>query len=119
MTIPRDKTRLALAAGVLTTSLVLAGCCDGMDYSDLRVIHASKDAPPINLRVGFKNQIEVSSARPQDSRFRLRFHGPSRGVSGSTAAGQSDCSDGRSGKPVTRSCSADASTSLDQLAFGI
>lgn len=29
-----------------------------MDYSELRVIHASKDAPPVNVRVGFKNTIK-------------------------------------------------------------
>lgn len=57
MNISQGKLKLGLAAGILGTSLILAGCSDGMDYSELRVIHASKDAPPVNVRVGFKNSI--------------------------------------------------------------
>ena len=58
MNIPEGKLKLGLAAGVLGTSLLLAGCSDdGMDYSELRVIHASKDAPPVNVRVGINNTI--------------------------------------------------------------
>ena len=46
-----------LAGGLLVSTLVLAGCGDDMLTSDLRVIHASKDAPPVNVRVGNKNEI--------------------------------------------------------------
>lgn len=48
-----------LAAGVLAAPLALAGCAaEDDDYSDLRVIHASKDAPPVNVRVGARTQVK-------------------------------------------------------------
>lgn len=53
MKITGKTLRPALAAGVLTLSLLLAACGDndGNNDSDLRVIHTSKDAPPVNVRV--------------------------------------------------------------------
>lgn len=58
MKIPNGKMKLVLATGVLGAALVLGGCADDKGYSELRVIHASKDAPPVNVRVGFKNVIK-------------------------------------------------------------
>ena len=47
-----------LAAGVLGASLIAAGCGDmNRKTADLRVIHASADAPPVNVRVGKNNEI--------------------------------------------------------------
>jgi hypothetical protein len=49
-----------LIAGILAMSLVLAACGDGnsnKSSSDLRVVHASKDAPPVNVRVDNKQVI--------------------------------------------------------------
>ncbi len=50
--------RFVLATGFGALSLILVGCgSDGVAVSDLRVIHASKDAPPVNVRVDNKNVI--------------------------------------------------------------
>ncbi|MGD2170539.1 MAG: DUF4397 domain-containing protein [Gammaproteobacteria bacterium] len=47
-----------LAIALLGTSLLAAGCGDTKNKTaDLRVIHASKDAPPVNVRVGNKDEI--------------------------------------------------------------
>lgn len=58
MNFPQGQLKLGLGTVALTGALVLAGCADNMDYSELRVIHASKDAPKVNVRVGFKNEIK-------------------------------------------------------------
>ena len=57
MKFPGKNSKLRLAGGLLVSMLVLAGCGDDMLNSELRVIHASKDAPPVNVRVGIKNVI--------------------------------------------------------------
>jgi hypothetical protein len=48
-----ETLRPALAVGLLSMSLLLAACgdSDGNNDSDLRVLHTSKDAPPVNVRV--------------------------------------------------------------------
>lgn len=53
----QGKTKFGLAVGVLAASLVLAACDDGSMKSDLRVIHASDDAPTVNVNVGKKTVI--------------------------------------------------------------
>ena len=52
----QGKSKLGLAVGVLAASLFLAACDNSVD-ADLRVIHASDDAPPVNVRVGKKKAI--------------------------------------------------------------
>ena len=51
------KRKLGLATGIIAGSLLLAACDDGSMNADLRVIHASDDAPPVNVRVGKKTLI--------------------------------------------------------------
>ena len=51
------KKKLGLATGILAASMLLAACDDGSMNADLRVIHASDDAPPVNVRVGKKKLI--------------------------------------------------------------
>lgn len=52
------NSKLGLTAGILAISLILTGCSDGdTNYSDLRVIHTSKDAPPVNVRVDNRSVI--------------------------------------------------------------
>ena len=50
------KRKLGLATGIIAGSLLLAACGDSRN-ADLRVIHASDDAPPVNVRVGKKKLI--------------------------------------------------------------
>lgn len=58
MKISGSSKKYSLAAGLVALSLTLAGCgSDGTAVSDLRIIHASKDAPPVNVRVDNKNVI--------------------------------------------------------------
>jgi hypothetical protein len=53
-----SKTRSAIAIFGLGVALTLAGCgSDGSDNSELHVIHTSKDAPPVNVKVGSKTVI--------------------------------------------------------------
>jgi len=48
-----SQPKSSWVAGVLVISSVLTGCgdSDGRSVADLRIIHASKDAPPVNVRV--------------------------------------------------------------------
>ncbi len=57
MKFPAANRKTGLAGCLLAALLVLTSCGDDMLSSDLRLIHASKDAPPVNLRVGNKNLI--------------------------------------------------------------
>jgi hypothetical protein len=57
MKVTGGNLKLGFATGVLALSLIAAGCSDGTDKSDLRVIHTSDDAPPVNVRVGKKTAI--------------------------------------------------------------
>ena len=57
MILNRRKRKLGLATGIIAGSLLLAACDDGSMNADLRVIHASDDAPPVNVRVGKKKLI--------------------------------------------------------------
>jgi len=52
MNLTGGKLKLGFATGVLALSLIAAGCSDGTNKSDLRVIHTSDDAPSVNVRVG-------------------------------------------------------------------
>jgi len=57
MKLTGGNLKSGFATGVLALSLIAAGCSDGTDKSDLRVIHSSDDAPPVNVRVGKKTAI--------------------------------------------------------------
>jgi hypothetical protein len=61
-----SKVKLGMTTGILGLSLALTGCGDsGSSDADLRVIHASKDAPPVNVRVD--NRTVISSLDYADS----------------------------------------------------
>ncbi len=58
MTFSFKKTRSVIAIGAIGIALMLAGCdSDGTASSDLRVLHTSKDAPPVNVNVDSKTLI--------------------------------------------------------------
>ena len=52
----KNGWKLSGSAAILSV-LIATGCAENDNTSDLRVIHASKDAPPVNVRVGVKNEI--------------------------------------------------------------
>lgn len=57
---PISKTRLGLATGLLSLLLVAAGCDNSnTDMADLRVIHASPDAPRVDVKAGNKRVISA------------------------------------------------------------
>jgi len=59
MNLTGSNLKMGLATSLLAGLLILTGCSDsdGTDSSDLRVIHASDDAPTVNVRVGNKTPI--------------------------------------------------------------
>ena len=58
MTFSFKKTRSLIAISTLGIALTLAGCSDDdTDNSDLRVMHTSKDAPPVNVNVDSRTVI--------------------------------------------------------------
>jgi len=53
MRIPTKVSRKLIAASLLVSVVAATGCSDSDDdEANLRVIHMSKDAPPVNIRVG-------------------------------------------------------------------
>lgn len=58
MRLPDNNFKLVAASLFLSGVLLLSGCPDGTNYSDLRVIHAVKDAPPVNVSLNFKDVLK-------------------------------------------------------------
>jgi len=52
------NAKTSLMTGVLGIVLALTGCAESKKEADLRVIHASQDAPPVNVRVDNRTVIK-------------------------------------------------------------